>query len=159
MNIILGVGDFGASNKEGDVIKTFALGSCISVVPIDIRNNIVGMVHVALPDSSINPAKSELKPGYFADTGILALLYLMRRFGSHIDNTVVKLIGGANVMDPNNTFNIGKRNAVAIKSILQRYNLSVLAEDVGGNVIRTVSVTVGSSEVLITSPGRSDWKI
>lgn len=32
MNVImLGVGDYGASNQAGDVVKTLALGSCVAV--------------------------------------------------------------------------------------------------------------------------------
>ena len=79
--IILGVGDYGASNQIGEEVKTFALGSCVSVVLLDPKTRTVGMVHVALPESVINKAKSIEKPGYFADTGIPALLSEMAKFG------------------------------------------------------------------------------
>jgi chemotaxis protein CheD len=67
--IVLGVGDFEASNKPEDTIKTYALGSCVGVVMVDPKARIAGMIHVALPDSNINPAKAKQHPGYFADTG------------------------------------------------------------------------------------------
>ncbi len=115
--VVLGVGDYGASNNPGDDVKTFALGSCVSVIFLDPKTRTVGMAHVALPESSINKAKATEKPGYFADTAIPALLQLMTKYGcdKRGKGMVVKLCGGANVMDTNDTFQIGKRNALAIK--------------------------------------------
>jgi len=159
--IILGVGDFGASNRPGEEVKTFALGSCVSVVLLDPKTRTVGMVHVALPESSINKAKSTEKPGYFADTGIPALLAAMEKFGCNPKGKgmVVKLCGGANVMDTNDTFQIGKRNALAIKKILWKYGMGAVAEDLGGNFSRTVSVSVDTGEIVLSSPGRPNWKL
>ena len=159
--IILGVGDYGASNKPGEDVKTFALGSCVSVVLLDPKTRTIGMVHVALPESSINKAKSAEKPGYFADTGIPALLAQMAKFGCNPKGKgmVVKLCGGANVMDTNDTFQIGKRNALSIKKVLWKYGMGAVAEDIGGNFSRTVSVSVDTGEIILSSPGRPNWKL
>ena len=67
--IILGLGDFAASRTPGDVIKTFALGSCVAVIFYDPLIKAAGMIHVVLPDASLVPGKVPEKPGYFADTG------------------------------------------------------------------------------------------
>ena len=159
--IILGVGDYGASNNPSEIVKTFALGSCVSVILLDPKTKTVGMVHVALPDSSINKNKAQEKPGYFADTGIPALLQQMSKFGCHKrgKGMVVKLCGGANVMDTNDTFQIGKRNALAIKKILWSFGMGAVAEDLGGNYSRTVSISVESGQVSLTSPARPDWQL
>lgn len=159
--VILGVGDFGASKTCGDEVITFALGSCVSVILLDPGIRTVGMVHVALPDSSINRDKAMSKPGYFADTGIPALLNEMAKYGCHNRGRgmVVKLCGGANIMDTNDTFQIGKRNALAIKKILWVYGMGAVAEDLGQNFSRTVSVSVESGQVLLSSPGRPNWHL
>ena len=159
--IILGVGDFGASNKPGDVIKTLALGSCIAVVLLDPRSRSVGMVHVALPESSIDRDKASLKPGYFADTGVDVLLEEMKRVSGAQNGKrfLVKLVGGAKVLDPNNTFNIGKRNELAIKKALWGLGMGQHAEDVGGHISRSVAVDVDTGRVIITSAGRGSWEI
>lgn len=159
--VILGVGDYGASNALGDEVKTFALGSCVSVILLDPKTRTVGMVHVALPDSSINKAKSAEKPGYFADTGIPALLQEMAKFGCDKKGKgmVVKLCGGANVMDTNDTFQIGKRNALAIKKVLWAYGMGAVSEDLGKNFSRTVSISVETGQVTLTSPGRPNWQL
>jgi len=159
--IILGVGDLGASKAPGAAVKTFALGSCVSVILLDPRVRAVGMVHVALPESKINLQKAAAKPGYFADTGIPKLLEEMAKLGCNPrgQGMIVKLCGGANVMDPNDTFNIGKRNALAVKKLLWRYGMGAVSEDLGGNFSRTVSVFVDTGDVVLSSPGRPDWKI
>ena len=159
--VILGVGDFGASNTPGVDVKTFALGSCVSVIFLDPKTRTVGMAHVALPDSAINQAKATEKPGYFADTAIPALLAEMAGLGcdKRGRGIVVKLCGGANVMDTNDTFQIGKRNALAIKKVLWSHGMGPVAEDLGGTYSRTVTVSVSAGQVMLSSPGRPNWQI
>jgi chemotaxis protein CheD len=159
--IVLGVGDYGATAKADDTIRTYALGSCVGVVMVDTVSQIAGMIHVALPDSAINPGKAKTQPGYFADTGILMLLKDMQKCGyrDRGSSLIVKIAGGANILDPNDTFSIGKRNVLAIKKILRGLGMGVVAEDVGGNLSRTVSVTPTTDRLEIISPGRGKWEI
>ncbi len=100
-------------------------------------------------------------PGYFADTGIPTLMKAMGKMGCNENGKgkIVKLVGGAQIMDPNNTFNIGKRNLLAIKKILWKYRLGVIAEDVGGNISRSVAVDLGTGKIKVSTPGRNDWEI
>ncbi len=160
-SMILGVGDLGASNTPGADVKTYALGSCVAVILLDPKTHCVGMVHVALPNSSINPARAKDRPGYFADTGIPRILEEMAKLGCHPKGKgmFVKLAGGAAIMDHNDTFNIGKRNVLAIKKILWSYGMGPRSEDVGGTFSRTVSISVNTGEVTLSSPGRPNWKI
>ena len=160
-NIILGVGDFGASNKPADTIKTYALGSCVAAVLMCPKTRTIGMIHVALPDSKINPTKAKQQPGFFADTGLPLLIKEMAKSGCHPKGKglVVKLAGGAQIMDPNNTFNIGKRNALAVKKALWNLGLGAVAEDLGKNHSRTVSVSLETGEIILSSPGRPSWKL
>ena len=159
--ITLGVGDLGSANNPGTVIRTHALGSCVAVLFLDPQTRTVGMAHIALPDSRINNTKAQEKPGYFADTGIPALLREMNHLGCKKNDKgmIAKLVGGAKIMDPNNTFNIGKRNVLAIKKILWSQGMGVVAEDVGGSISRTVTLDVNTGQVVISSAGRNDWSV
>ena len=159
--LVLGVGDFGVVAKPGDLVKTYALGSCVAVVILDPISKCVGMDHVALPDSSISAERAKEKPGHFANTGIPALLQAMKRAGWNgiSKQVIVKLVGGANVMDPNNTFNIGKRNVLAIKKTLWQFSMGAVAEDVGGQISRTVTADVNEGRIIISSPGRNNWEV
>ncbi|MEW6217911.1 MAG: chemotaxis protein CheD [Thermodesulfobacteriota bacterium] len=159
--IVIGVGELAASRTPGTVLKTFALGSCVAVVLLDPRTRSVGMVHVALPSSDISPERVQDRPGYFADTGIPALVQAMRGVGAAglPAGLIVKLAGGANVLDPNNTFNIGKRNILAVKKILWGFGMGPRAEDVGGHISRTVSVAVDTGAVILSSHAKGEWRL
>lgn len=158
--IYVGVGEYAASKAPGDVIKTMALGSCIAVIFLDPSNGTVGILNVALPDSSINKNRILEKPGMFADTGIPVLLNLMMKNGYNgKGQLIVKLVGGASILSPNNTFNIGKRNALAVKKALGKHQLGAIAEDLGNNFSRSVSIEVKTGKVTVSSPGRGQWTI
>jgi len=159
---IVGVGGFAASKNPAETIKTFALGSCVAIIMLHPPTRSVGMVHVALPDSAVARGSAGDRPGYFADTGIPTLLNEMAKVGANSPGNkgmVVKLAGGAKVLDPNNVFNVGKRNILAIKKILWSLGMGAVAEDLGANFSRTVSVEVKTGRITISSPGKKDWHI
>ena len=159
--IILGVGEYAATDQPGSSLITFALGSCVAVIIFDPGTHCIGMDHIALPDSSINPEKAKLHPGHFADTGITALLNKMKRIGAcgNFSSCFAKLAGGAKVLDISNTFNIGQRNVQAIKKTLAGHGIKVRAEDVGDRISRSVNIDVDSGTVVISSPGFHNWTL
>ncbi|RMH64990.1 MAG: chemotaxis protein CheD [Calditrichaeota bacterium] len=158
--INVGVGEIGVSNKPGSVVKTYALGSCVALIFVAPKHNAVGLAHIALPDSSFSNGKARDLPGYFADLAIPKLIDEFKKFGVKKNSEViVKLTGGAKIMDPQGRFNIGKRNVLATKKVLWKYKLGAIKEDVGKNFSRTVSVDVDTKEITITSPGRGEWKL
>ena len=161
MNVIyVGVGEYATSVTPGEIVKTLALGSCVAVVILDTNNKSVGLLHIALPESSINKKRANEKPGMFADTGIPILLEEMQKLGyDGKSKLIIKLAGGASIMDPNNTFNIGKRNVLAIRKMLERFHLGAIAEDVGGNISRSVSIEMNTGKVIVSSPGRGEWEL
>ncbi|WP_028973627.1 chemotaxis protein CheD [Spirochaeta cellobiosiphila] len=156
--IDIGIGDLNISKDSDTVLKTYALGSCVAIVIYEPIHRIAGMVHVALPDSGINKAKSESKPGYFVDTGVPLLLDMMSKSGALKNKLIIKLIGGASVLDDKGTFDIGKRNYLAAKKILWKYGLGAIAEDVGGSISRTVAITTDDGELTISN-ARKTWRI
>ncbi len=156
--VVVDVGGIGVSRTLGSVIKTYALGSCVGVVLYSPVIRVAGMVHVALPDSALDREKARIKPGYFADTGIPAVLAELKKLGAH-GSLVVKLLGGASVMDTENVFNIGKRNVLSIRKLLWQHRLAPHAEDVGGTFSRTVWVEVDTGKVFVSSPVRGQWEV
>lgn len=153
----VGIGDLAVS-AGGDEIKTYALGSCVALVVWDHSLRAGGMVHIALPDGSINPEKARDKPGYFADTGLPLLFSELKRLGANRRTCWVKLIGGASILDENNTFDIGRRNALAVKKYLWKIGLALTSEDIGGSISRTVSLDVPTGDLLITN-GSQRWTL
>ena len=158
--VYVGVGEYAATKAPTQFIKTLALGSCLAVVILDPKHRAVGLLHVALPESSINQKRAVERPGMFADTGIPKVLQELQQQGhNEEDRLIVKLVGGASIMDPDNTFNIGKRNILAVRKCLWRFKLGAIAEDVGGNISRSVSVDLNTGKVIVSSPGRGEWEL
>lgn len=157
----LGIGELDSATATTDSLRTLALGSCIAIIMLDPVKRCVGMAHVALPDSSLNPGQGKERPGYFADTAIPALLEAMARRGASTEprSLIVKLAGGASVLNASSSFDIGRRNALAIKRLLWTRRMGAVAEDLGGSISRTVQVDVAEGRVRITSPGKGEWDI
>ena len=159
---MLGIGHIGATVAEGGIIKTMALGSCVAVMILDRQTKCIAMDHIALPDSSVSPDRARELPGYFADTGIPALMEKIRSVAGTLSkpsDLIVKLAGGANVADPNNAFSIGKRNALAIKKILWQYGMAPMGEDIGGFHSRTVTMFRDTGKIILSCPGKPDWSL
>ena len=158
--IIVGIGEYHISNKPGEVIKTMALGSCVGIMIYAPKLKTAAMAHVALPDSSIGADKAKILPAYFADSAIPLLVKEYQKLGvSRPSELIIKLAGGASIMDPNGTFNIGKRNVLAIRKILWKHRLGARREDVGKDFSRTVTMEIDTGRVIISSPGKGKWEL
>ncbi len=158
---VLIVGEQEMSSLPEDFLKTFALGSCVGVVLLDPKTRTIGMLHSALPDSSVSPEKAASKPAYFVDTGIDLLISKMSSHGcsSTGQGLVCKLVGGAAVLGQADLFNVGQRNVEAAKKICREKGIKIVSEDTGKNISRTAEVNVGSAKLVLSSPGREDWVI
>lgn len=156
--INVGIGEWAVSDDATDVLKTYALGSCVAVLIFDTRHIVAGMIHIALPDSKVDAQRARELPGYFADTGLPVMIEEMKKRGALRGSLWVKLAGGASVMDPGGFFDIGKRNILAAKRILWGSSLGPVAEDTGGALSRTVTLAVADGETTISS-GQKRWTI
>lgn len=142
---VVGIGDFVISNNVKDTIKTFALASCVAVTAYSPAHKVLGMVHIALPDSKVNPESAGIKPGYFADTAIPALFNeICASTGARWNELVVNLFGGANSINLQDVFVIGKRNLSTVVSILEDNMVPFTQVATGGTVSRTVEVDVAN---------------
>lgn len=149
---VVGIGDISVSKDKDETIITYALGSCIAVILLDPGSRVGGMVHVALPDSATDLDKAKTLPGYFADTGIDEMISQMQALGAgKTSSMIAKLIGGASIMKSNDIFQVGKRNAVAIKKILWQKDIRIKSEDIGDFISRTVRLDMKNGKAIITS--------
>lgn len=157
--LVVGVGDGGVSRNPDAVIATFALGSCIAVMMHDAVAGVGGMVHFMLPESALSPEKAQAQPWMFADTGIARLLRGAIELGADKRRLTVHAAGGAQVLDDNGVFNIGKRNCLALKKALWKAGLTARAEETGGTVPRTVRLEVGSGRVWVQVAGQGEREL
>ena len=154
--IVVGVGDLAVSNNPALVLATYSLGSCLGVTIFDPVMRVGGLLHLMLPDSSINCAKAIQQPAMFADTGVPALFREAYQMKADKYRVQICLAGGAQFMDGSGFFNIGKRNYDAVAALFNQHGLKVKAEAVGGLVSRTLSLNVRTGEVRLKISGRTE---
>ena len=152
--IIVGVADCRVGHAPGQVLATFALGSCIGLSVYDPKAAVGGMLHYMLPDSTIDPARSRENPYMFADTGIPKLVEQVCGFGASRRRLIAHAAGGASMMDPQAVFDIGKRNYLALRKILWKAGILLAGESVGGTNSRTIRLEIGSGRLWLQENGK-----
>ena len=146
--------------RAPDRITTLGLGSCIGLVLFDINTSICGMVHIMLPDSSIS--KSIENPAKFADTGTEKLIMELAARGVPQRALMAKMAGGARmftIQGSGDILKIGERNAEAVKSVLEKKRIPVIASDCGGTYGRTIEFDPSTFRLKIKAIGKPERNI
>lgn len=149
--IVVGISDMKVSAGIDDVLITYALGSCLGVVVYDPSVKVGGLLHFMLPDSSLDPNKAKGSPAMFADTGIPLLFKSCYRLGAEKKRMIVKVAGGANILDSANRFRIGQKNITALRKIFWKNNVLLDGEDVGEGNHRTIQIGIANGAVMVKS--------
>ncbi len=137
--------------KVPNTIRTSGLGSCVGVVLYDESKKIAGLIHIMLPDSSLGRADT-LNVAKFADTGIRALIDLLKREGVQSFRLKAKIAGGAQMFQftsDKNSMRIGPRNVEAVKNELRKIGIPIVAEDTGGSSGRTIEFNPATCKLAI----------
>ena len=150
---VVGVADMAVSNDSSAEIVTYSLGSCLGITIYDAVKKIGGLLHLMLPDSKIDAAKAVSAPYMFVDTGVPRLFHAAYILGADRSRLVVKVAGGAQLLDQQGIFNIGARNFTALEKLLAQNGWRVSATDVGGLSSRTVRLDLTTGQVSVKTPG------
>jgi chemotaxis protein CheD len=137
--------------KSPNHIRTSGLGSCVGLILFDKHNEVAGLAHIMLPDSSL-ANKDSLNHGKYADTAIPLLIRKLTDAGARGKSLQAKMAGGAQMFQfqtSNDMMRIGPRNVEAIKKLLHVYNISLISEDIGGNNGRTIEFDPVTCELTI----------
>ena len=159
MNIVVGVADMKVTNDQESTIITYSLGSCIGIAVYDSVVRVGGILHLMLPESSLDAGKAQQRPLMFADTGIPALFKAAYKLGAKKQRMKVIVVGGAQILDQKGFFNIGKRNFMAVKKIFWKNNIMIDYQEVGGNANRTIKVAVKNGDAWLKTSGKGEKKI
>ena len=150
--ISVGLGESVVSNKAGDVLVAFGLGSCVAVSMYDPDEKVCGLLHAVLPKVS---EEAEIKTK-FVDSGIEELLKKMETAGARRSHMIVRIAGGANMITSpgfSQSFDIGTRNIEAAHKTLEKLMLPLKGESVGGHIGRTVRFFVDSGQLTVRMIG------
>ncbi|MBD3174359.1 MAG: chemotaxis protein CheD [Armatimonadia bacterium] len=156
--VAVGMSEVKVSARAGDTLVALGLGSCIGVCLYDRRAKVAAMVHVMLPESNGRGQS----PGKFADTGVPLLVETIEKAGGSKKDCLCAIGGGAEVFSFSSStpgLAIGKRNGEAVKAALKTAGLRIMAEDLGGNVGRTVSLDVATGVVKVRPVGGQEREL
>ncbi|WP_077617838.1 chemotaxis protein CheD [Bacillus sinesaloumensis] len=123
-----------------DLIRTSGLGSCVGVVIYDQAKKVAGLAHIMLPSSASTKA-GNLNIAKYADTAIEELIQRIIKIGGRAKSLKAKIAGGAQMFHfqtGSDIMRIGPRNVEAVEAELQRFNILVVASEVGGSNGRTI---------------------
>ena len=159
MEHIVGVADMKVSNQADDTIVTYSLGSCIGLAIHDPQAGVGGMLHYMLPDSAIDAVKAKNNPFMFADTGIPALFKQVYALGAKKIRIKVFVAGGAEIMEQEGIFNLGRQNYSALMQILNKNDVSIWKQAVGGYSNRTIKMEITSGNIYLKTSGLGEVRL
>jgi len=145
---------------QGQVIlQSRAIGSCVAVAFCDVKKKIGALAHIMLPGRAPSNKNSDEKNKYAANA-INTLLSEIRHLGSQNGSIKVFLVGGANVLNGKDD-TICEDNIDSILALLEKKNLKVTAQSLGGTDRKSISVDVGQGTIYCAEGDQSEkpmWK-
>ncbi|MEH7382547.1 chemotaxis protein CheD [Bacillus sp. JJ1533] len=123
-----------------NLIRTSGLGSCVGVIIYDQTKKVAGLAHIMLPSSALTKA-GNMNVAKYADTAIEELIQRIIGIGGRVNGLKAKIAGGAQMFQfqsGSDIMRIGPRNVEAVEAELKRFNIILVASDVGGNNGRTI---------------------
>lgn len=138
--IKVGMADYKVGRNPANIIS-YGLGSCVGIALYDPMVKVGGLAHIMLPDST--QARSSENPAKFADTCLPLMLEDIIKLGGAKSRLWAKIAGGAQMFtfaNVTDVMRVGERNSEAVRAMLKKLDLKMLAEDCGGNYGRTVEL-------------------
>lgn len=135
-----------------DTLITIGLGSCVAILLYDAEARVGGLAHILLPSPALS--RRDKNPAKFPQTAVPRLLELMAADGAKPRRITARLVGGASMfaaLASPGTIQMGERNLVAARQVLDTHRVPLVAEAVGGDFGRTVRFRVCDGQVQITT--------
>jgi chemotaxis protein CheD len=156
----VGLADMVVTNDPNTELIAQSLGSCLAVAIYDPVKHVGGLLHVMLPDSSIHTTKAQESPYMFVDTGVPLLFRSAYKLEADKVRIITRVVGGADLLSFGNAFTgIGQRNFEALCEIMKRNGVRIRAQEVGGNISRTVRFEIATGHLYIKTPGKPEIEL
>ncbi len=142
-------------SKVAATVRT-VVGNCVVVCLWDKQLQYGGIAHFLYP-STDDPREATAKYGNVATT---ELVRIMEEAGCKRDSLVAQLLGGASAAETTDD-HVGERNVAIAQEVLERKEVQILSEDVGGTMGRKVVFNTLTGELAVLKVHRirtSDWK-
>lgn len=156
MEYIVGIGEYIISTNKEDVVKTFALSTCVAIVVYDLSKKILAMAHVLLPNTLSGDEDRIYNSAKYADTAVYNVFREMQiKYNCNKQDIKVVLFGGID-SEIGDYFKVGERNLAVIKGILDVMNIRYDSINTGGRVSRTLIAYTATGDIYVkTMPIRN----
>jgi chemotaxis protein CheD len=132
--------------RDGIILKTGSVGSCLVIILYDKENRVGGLAHAMLPkgESILESGVADFSPGNssgkYINEAIENLITGIRKEGGKRENLYARLAGGASMFKhlTGDKFGIGYQNITAAHEYLKNLNIPIQNEDTGGSSGKTV---------------------
>lgn len=145
----VGIGHYRVLSEKG-ILAAYGLGSCIGLFLYDPGARIGGLAHIMLPGRK--PGDLPVSSSRYAEDAFEILMEEMAQQDASLRRIGAILVGGAHMFrdvygDVRQT--IGQKNQDAILELLRRQTVPLVAQDLGGEVGRTMEADVSTGNVTV----------
>lgn len=136
--VVVKVADLQVVAGEAELV-TLGLGSCVAICLHDPVAKVAGMAHVLLPNKHLS--RTTDNPAKFPQSAIPLLVERMKALGAEQARLTARLVGGASMfgnLTPSGAVQMGERNVVASRQVIEELRIPITAEATGGTMGRSV---------------------
>ena len=147
--IVVKVADLNIVSGDGE-LATLGLGSCVAICLHDPVAKVAGMAHVLLPNKSLS--RNAENPAKFPQSAVPLLVERMQGLGAEKSRLTARLVGGASMfgnLSPSGAVQMGERNVVASRQVLEEQGIRITAEDTGGTTGRSIRLQAADGALFI----------
>ena len=130
------MGELRVTQSPGSL--SVVLGSCVGVAVYDPQSKIGALAHVVMPRAPADVGMNAR--GRYADKAVDALIDTLREAGAEVGTLQGRLAGGASILfaSERDLFRVAKENVRIARHVLADKGITVVGEDVGGQLGRKV---------------------
>lgn len=153
--IKVGISDYKIAAAPNQLV-TIGLGSCVGIAIYAPKAKVGALSHIMLPDSTAFKDKSNWPK--FADLALPKIIQELKE-KTNEDKLLVKIAGGASMFSfsqESSILQIGQRNIDSVKKVLGEMNLTILSEDTGGKMGRSMFVDLKTFDVRVRLVNREE---
>ena len=147
--VVVKVADLQVVAGEGELV-TLGLGSCVAICLHDPVARVAGMAHVLLPNKHLS--RTTDNPAKFPQSAIPLMVERMKALGADPARLTARLVGGAAMfgsLTPSGAVQMGERNVVASRQVVEELGIPIVAEATGGTIGRSVRLQAKDGDLFI----------
>ena len=154
--VVVKVADLQTVAGDGELV-TLGLGSCVAICLHDPVAKVAGMAHVLLPNKSLS--RNAENPAKFPQSAIPLLVEKMGALGAERTRITARLVVGASMFgnrSPSGAVQMGERNVVSSRQVLQEQGIAITAEATGGTTGRSIRLQANDGSLWVRTIAHSE---